>query len=41
MRVMWPFIEEDYYPECVTQAFADAVTEYQAALAAIDGKEQG
>ena len=37
MRKMWPFIEEDYYPNCSTPPFADAVAEYRSALAELEG----
>jgi hypothetical protein len=32
MREMWPFIEEDYYPNCCTAEFNRAVIRYKQAL---------
>lgn len=38
MTEMWAFIEEDYFPNCVTQSFESAVQKYNTALAAVKGE---
>ena len=37
MQEMWPFIEEDDYPNCNTPAFNAAILKYKIAIAAVEG----
>jgi uncharacterized protein YydD (DUF2326 family) len=40
MRQMWPFIEEDDYPNCNTPAFNAAILKYKEALQSLTTNEQ-
>ena len=40
LRQMWPFIEEDDYPNCNTPAFNAAILKYKEALQSLTTKEQ-
>ena len=39
MRQMWPFIEEDDYPNCNTPAFNAAILKYKQALQSLTTNE--